>query len=427
MTTTPPLPLAVFWSTHAGVPKAADLFYISLLGIFLTGIVSALVTRLTRDKCLKLLHGFHVTLEKARGHSTWGTLKVFSSGMEVAFGHAYADHRGRKRTTMMVYEQEIDTTVLALLRYGGETDPKAKARRQRQVRRTFNPGPFRRLGRRVRSGINTLRDTTGQSISSVVGQYQKLNPTDLMIGSGGAQVSQLGQTLLSRFANAYEPLLEQHIGQPVILEVADPVNSNAEVTEYTGYLAEYTQRFVAVFAASAEVVSSHAVALPDIGRGDYLPPLPPPPPVGSPRVELPPPLLEADGLAVRIDGFRMRLYNTHHHALVLRQFDRPGFDPYPLELTIPPHGYLELPAPLARGGTVRFDIVTGVDIVAPRKYATIRHAGETVARRGLFDAMLDLHLGPLPLVPGRLAGRRHVDDPDADEEGHDGDGYTKAA
>lgn len=422
---TPSPPLALLWFQHAGVPKASDIFYISLLGIFLTGIVSALVNRLTRDKCLKLLHGYHVTLEKARGQSTWGTLKVFSSGMEVAFGHAYADHRGRKRTSLMVYEQEIDTSVLALLRYEGELDGRAAARRRRQVGRTFNPGPVRRLVRRVRSGINTLRDTSAQSISSVVGQYQKLNPTDVLVGSGGAQVSQLGQTLLSRFNNAYEPLLEQHIGQPVILEVADPVNSNTEVTEYTGYLAEYTQRFIAVFAVSAEVVSSHTLTLPDIGRGEYLPPLPPPPAPGSPRVELPPPLLEAGGVAVRVDGFRLRLYNTHHHAIVLRQFDRPGLDPYRLEMTIPPHGYLEMPAPLAKGATVRFDVVVGIDVVAPRKYATIRHAGETVARRGLFDAMLDLHLGPLQL---RHAGRRvAVDDPDADDEGHDGDGYVKAA
>ena len=34
------------------------------------------------------------------------------------------------------------------------------------------------------------------------------------------------KTLLGRFANAYEPLLEQYVGRPVILDVADPINPN---------------------------------------------------------------------------------------------------------------------------------------------------------------------------------------------------------
>jgi hypothetical protein len=48
-----------------------------------------------------------------------------------------------------------------------------------------------------------------------------------------------------------------------------------------------------------------------------------------------------------------------------------------------------------------------LDVVAPRKYATVRHAGELSDRRGLVD---ELHLARLPLVPlilGKNGGNEH--------------------
>ena len=61
-------------------------------------------------------------------------------------------------------------------------------------------------------------------------------------------MTQIGQTLLGKFAaNAYEPLLEQYIGQPVILDVVDPINPNNATVQYAGYLADYTRQFIAVF------------------------------------------------------------------------------------------------------------------------------------------------------------------------------------
>ena len=53
------------------------------------------------------------------------------------------------------------------------------------------------------------------------------------------------------------------------------------------------------------------------------------------------------------------------------------------------------------------EIVRCLDVVAPRKFATVRHAGELHERRGLVD---ELHLNRLPLVPlvlGREGGNGH--------------------
>src|SRR5687768_13120097 len=47
--------------TDAG-PNAATVFYITLLFIFLTAIITTVVTKWARDKCLKFFNGYHVTL-----------------------------------------------------------------------------------------------------------------------------------------------------------------------------------------------------------------------------------------------------------------------------------------------------------------------------------------------------------------------------
>src|SRR2546421_8861345 len=63
-------------------PSAATIFYITLLFIFLTAIVTTVVTKWARDKVLKFFNHYHVTLERTRGQTSWGKLKVFSSGIE---------------------------------------------------------------------------------------------------------------------------------------------------------------------------------------------------------------------------------------------------------------------------------------------------------------------------------------------------------
>jgi hypothetical protein len=381
-------------------PSAAAIFYFTLLFIFLTAIITAVATKWARDKCLKFFTGFHVTLERSRGQTIWGQLKVFSSGVEVVYDHPFADARGRKKTSYLVYAQELDQQVLGILRYHGELSEEQKKLRLRQIHRTFNPGPLRRMWRAVRNFVNTLRDAFNAAIGAAVTQYSRVNPTSAVL-TQGTQVTQIGQTLIGRFAaNAYEPLLEQYIGQPVILDVADPINPNNATVEYTGYLADYTQQFIAVFNVEHKCGEVVTVTLPDEAEGPPLPPLPGPPAPGAPPPMLPPPAKVEHELAVRIDGLRMKIQNTRHEPVVVRKLEREGFEPVEFGMVIPSMGQLDLPARDARGGKLTVEIVRCLDVVAPRRLATIRHAGELVERRGFAD---ELNLQQLPLVPKILA------------------------
>jgi hypothetical protein len=378
-----------------GGPTAATIFYITLLFIFLTAIVTAFVTKWSRDKCLKYFHRYHVTLERNRGQTIWGRLKVFSSGIEFLYDHPYVNPDGIRKTSFMIYQQELDQQRTAILRYHDELLEDEQARRQRQVEATFNPGPFRRFWRRIRNLINTLRDAFNAAIGTAVGQFQRVAPGSALTAQAG-HVTQIGQTLLGRFANAYEPLLEQYIGQPVILEIADPIDPNNRVIEYAGFLAEYTQHFIAVFNVSHGTGAQIELALPDAEQADQLPPLPPPPPPGAPPPVLPEPMLMHEKMAVRMDGRRFRIQNTRRQPVVVRRLQREQFEPVELGVIIPPNAALDLPARDARGATLIIDVVRCLDIVAARRNATVRHAGELVERRGLID---ELAFDQLPLIP----------------------------
>jgi len=183
-----------------------------------------------------------------------------------------------------------------------------------------------------------------------VAQYQRVNPASTVFSTQAGAVTNIGQTLLGKFANAYEPLLEQYIGQPVILEVADPINPNNESREYAGYLADYTQQYIAVFNVEHDMGEEIVLALPNVEAGDLLPPLPPPPPPGAPAIVLPPPVTHSGGIVVRLDGPRMKIQNLSAEPVLVRRLEREGFEPIQFGMLIPPNGTLDLPARDARGG-----------------------------------------------------------------------------
>ena len=304
----------------SSAPSAATVFYLTLLFIFLTAIITTVFTKWARDKCAKFFHGYHVTLERSRGQTIWGQLKVFSSGVEVVYDHPFVDARDRKKTSYMLYGPEMEQQLLSLLRYHDELGPEQQRRRTQQIRATFNPGPLRRLWRGVRNFVNTLRDAFNAAIGAVVSQYQRVNPASVFVAQS-SQVTQISQTLLGRFANAYEPLLEQYIGRPVILDVADPIDPNNSTVEYTGYLADYTQQFIAVFNVEHRCGETVTVTLPDVEGGPALPPLPGPPPPGAPAPVLPPATKVEHKLEVRVDGLRLKIQNTRHEPVIVRRDD----------------------------------------------------------------------------------------------------------
>lgn len=373
--------------TPASGPSASTIFYLTLLFIFLTAIITTLVTRYSRDKCLKFFHQYHVTLTRSRGQTVWGGAKVFASGLEVVYDHPFTDLRGHRKTSQLYYQSDLDNNILCLCRFHDELDPSQAKAREQQIRRTFNPGPLRRTIRRIRNLINALRDGFNAAFGAVVAQASRANPTSAVLSTQANSVTQIGQTLLSKFGNAFEPLLEQYIGREVILDVADPINPNNATIQFSGFLADYTQQWVALFNVSHNTCEHVTITLPDVEQGDTLPPLPPPPPPNAPAPVLPPPAKTEQGFEIRVDGKRFKILNTRHQTMVVRKLERPGLEPVEFGAAVPPRSTFDLPIRDARGGILHIDLADTLDVVAPRKYAIIRHAGSFTPPQSLLDEL----------------------------------------
>lgn len=398
-----------------GKIDATTIFYLTLLFIFLAAIVTTLATKWSRDKCLKFFRGYRVTLERYRGQTIWGTLNVFSAGVEIIYDYPYIDPQGHKKTSFMFYQQDVELQVLMLIRNNSQLPAELQERRRKQVYRQFNPRFFRRLWRTLRNVVNTFRDAFNAAIGAAVVQFQKENPTGAALGAQTGAVTTMGQTLVGKFGNAYEPMLEQYIGQPVILEVADPLNPNNASHQYAGYLADYTAQFIAVFNVEHPTGTAIELMLPDLEEGPAQSPLGPPPPPGAAAPTSPPPIATQDGVEFRIDGRRLLIRNGREDLLAVRRLEKAGFQPLDMGVVIAPNGMLHLPARDARGGKLVCEAMLRVDIVAPRRYATVRHAGELVKQSTLAD---ELALDRLPLVSLLFGGngRKQEDHPDEKEQ-----------
>src|SRR5690349_4891136 len=109
--------------------SAATLFYVTLIVIFVTAILTTVLTKWARDKCLKFFDHSHVTMQRGRGQTVFGACRIFSSGVEIVFDHPFVDARGRKKTSYMLYGPEMEVQLMCLLRYHQElTEPQQRLR-----------------------------------------------------------------------------------------------------------------------------------------------------------------------------------------------------------------------------------------------------------------------------------------------------------
>ena len=225
-----------------GASFFTDLFWASLALIFLCAIIGAVLSRRQKDRCLRLLDDFHVTLCRSDGENFWGDLVVFPQGLELRFDAPHTTRFGLQKSGVLIYDKE-QAEYVGAFRTLSELTQEEKIHRQEQVIARFRPGPMRRFFRGARNWVGTIQDAFTQAISVAIGQAQRTNPA---MKNRQADIKNLGQQLIGVTGNSWEPMLERLMGKPVIIEVTTPGAANG-FTELSGYLAEYSSKYLAIF------------------------------------------------------------------------------------------------------------------------------------------------------------------------------------
>jgi len=242
-------------------------FWLSVMIIFLITIISAFIRRRQRDRCLKLFDDYHSTYLSTKSDPIWGDLRVTSAGVEVVFDAEYISRRGLSKTSALVYADELNDA-LSMCRPIAGLNKEELRKRELQLRRSIDPNLYRRTVRWIFNAINTISDAIARTFSMVVGRVARTGGATTAIRNQQGDVDALGRTVLSVVGNSYEPLLERHIGAPVVCTIIPTVGG--DLIEMPGYLVEYSARYIAVFNTDPEPIEQIHVNLDEpLDRDDF--------------------------------------------------------------------------------------------------------------------------------------------------------------
>ncbi len=163
---------------------------LTILFIFVTAIISVLVNKHRKDKCLKRLGGYHISFLTTAGKVIWGNLVVYSQGIELRFDKPHMTRRALAKSSAMIYPEQLGNC-LALGRVADGLSASERRSRLRQIRRSFRPGLIRQTFRWLRNIVNMLRDAFSKALTTIIGSLTKTRPG--MVGGQQGQVTEIGK------------------------------------------------------------------------------------------------------------------------------------------------------------------------------------------------------------------------------------------
>ncbi|WP_432800195.1 hypothetical protein [Poriferisphaera sp. WC338] len=325
-------------------------FGLTVLFIFLVAVVSMLLSQRRKDKCLKLLHDYHVSTMSKNGSVMWGDLVVYSKGLELVYDAPYVNRKGLCKTSSLMYAEELEN-VVAIGRSRNVLSDREIRDRKRQIKRTFYPVFYRRWWRACRNLINTLRDAFSKALTALVGQMAKVK-TGNVANTQQQGINEIGQTILGAAGNAYEPMLERHIGKRVVMRVKFIAGEAVRTVEVPGYLAEYTENYVAVFNTGQKILHRDEIEI----KGE----------------------VSREGYVAKLEADQLRVTNTGENFVVVREV---ALSKRTLELgvTLLPGSSIEVhydtEANDDKAVKIVVEVTREIDLVCPRSMATVYYGG----------------------------------------------------
>jgi len=216
-------------------------FAVTILFLVISTIVAAFIKGRKRDKCLKDFSQDSITLEATNGKMIWGKLNVENTGLELVYKTAHKDEGGHDETSYILYKHEYPN-IQALIRYHDQLSERNRTKRQKELKRTYHPGFFRRFNRRILNIFKTVRDSVMDIVNMLISRAKKASPAGGVLTAQDKYVTQMKQEVMGSVGTSYEPLLERYIGHKVVLEVI----KGDKMLEYSGVLKDYTALFIEI-------------------------------------------------------------------------------------------------------------------------------------------------------------------------------------
>jgi hypothetical protein len=168
-------------------------------------------------------------------------LRVENTGLELNYPAKHKDKEGHDETSYILYKNEY-ANIQALVRYHDKLSERGKKEREKELKRTYHPTLVRRIKRKIQNVFKTIRDSVMEVVNLLLSQAKRATPAGAVLTTQDKHVSRIKQELMGSAGTSFEPLLERHIGNRVVLELL----KGDKIFEYPGVLKEYTAEFVEV-------------------------------------------------------------------------------------------------------------------------------------------------------------------------------------
>ena len=211
---------------------------ITIIFITLSTIIATLLKAIKKDLCLKDFRDYYVTLFEINNKKTTGKFKLEPTGFELIYKIPTIISNDKKESSYILYKNEFSNIKL-LARFHDELTEKGKKRRKKELKKSYHPNFLRKFMRKLLNFCKTIKDALMEVINLLLSQVQKTKRARIMKGQD-QQISKIKKELLGTIESPdFDPLLENHIGDIVILKIT---TENETISHY-GVLKEYTSEF----------------------------------------------------------------------------------------------------------------------------------------------------------------------------------------
>ena len=232
---------------------------ITIVFIILAAGVGAFIRKRTRDKCLRDFERNMVTLQDTAGKTIWGKLRVENTGLEFVYPQKQKDEQGHDEASYILYKYEYPR-IGVVVRFHDELSESNKKAREKELKRTYHPGLWRRQKRRTLNVFRTVRDSIVEIVNLLISQAKKATPAGKVLTSQDKYVSQMKQELMGSVGASFEPLLERYIGHKVVLEMI----KGDKAFEYCGVLKDYTAEFIEIMNVDYKITEDKPARIADL-------------------------------------------------------------------------------------------------------------------------------------------------------------------
>jgi small nuclear ribonucleoprotein (snRNP)-like protein len=230
-----------------------------LLATILIIFFTALFTKMFQsfDRVLKSLKKYHVSILRNDNKKLWGVVEIFANGIKLNFSKPFKSSGGSWVDSYIFYQADIDS-LTAIFRYHDELSPKNKIRRLKQVKKVTSPSRMVRLLRIFRNFISNFQEAFAETLGVFLNKF-KSNAAELL-KHNEKHLKQFGASAIGAAGKEYDQILEKHINNKVVVSL----NDGTQRTEYTGYLAEYSNQWLALL--NCELNQEWSLPLNDINK-----------------------------------------------------------------------------------------------------------------------------------------------------------------